>query len=244
MPLSRHISVTIETTQTEAERHFVNVSFLGFKFPSFQNLVVWAKNSLTETRVLLLTFEKNYTPIWALGPMILTLCICHAPLEDPQPSPSSRRHQQAAGFLKKGVFSYHLCLIAANKTKAYILKIVPGDSISLIYLGFLLFFMEKRIGPLNEEDRDEIKYTEPALRNYTIQRERSITGRLKGILAYFTLLHAWTENLLPSHPLLFPASDNHAAEWQGFSSDPHFCAQGCDTQLLQTRVEVRKNLDW
>lgn len=36
----------------------------------------------------------------------------------------------------------------------------------------LIFFMEKRIDPLNEEEGDELKYTEAALRNYTIQRER------------------------------------------------------------------------
>lgn len=168
---------------------------------------------------------------------MLTLCICHLPSEDSQPSSSRRRHQEAVGFLTKGLFSYHLCLTAANKREAYILKIVPEDSISLTYLGLLLFFMRKRTEPLNEEERDELKYIEAAIRNYSErerERERSIIGRLKGILAYFTLLHAWTENLFPSHSLLFPAGDNHAAEWQGFSSGPHFCAQGCDIQLPQT----------
>lgn len=99
------------------------------------------------------------------------MCISHLQSETPKPS-SSRRYQQAVGFLTKGPFSYHLCLTAANKRKVYVLKIVPEDSISLIYLGSLLFGMEKRIDPLNEKERDAPKCTEAVLRNYTVQREK------------------------------------------------------------------------
>lgn len=103
-----------------------------------------------------------------------TLCISHLQSETPKPS-SSRSHQQTAGFLTKGLFSYHLCLTAEEKVyilKIKILKIVPKDSISLLYLGTLLFGTEKRTDPLNEEKRDVLKSTEAALRNHTVQREK------------------------------------------------------------------------
>lgn len=69
-----------------------------------------------------------------------TLCIWHSPPENPQPSSSSRRHQQAAGFLKKRTLLPPLVSERANKRKAYTLKIVPEDSISLISLRVSLIF--------------------------------------------------------------------------------------------------------
>lgn len=150
------------------------------------------------------------------------MCISHLQSETPKPS-SSRRYQQAVGFLTKGPFSYHLCLTAANKRKVYVLKIVPEDSISLIYLGSLLFSMEKRIDPLNEKERDAPKCTEAVLRNYTVQREKYYwkTKRDFGLLHF---IHAWTQNLFPSHLLSLPASNNHTAAWV-ISSGLHPCAQ-------------------
>lgn len=135
---------------------------------------------------------------------MLTLCICHSTSEDPQPSPPRSRHQQAAGFLRKGLFSYHLC---GNKRKAYILKIVPEDSILLIYLRFLLFFLLDDWSAKWRGKRQAKVYRSWLKKLHCSERERegSIIGRLKEILAYFTLLHAWTENLFRSHSLLFPA---------------------------------------
>lgn len=131
-----------------------------------------------------------------------TLCICHLPSEDPQTSPPpSRGHQQAAGFLRKELFSYHLCLTAANKRKAYILKIVPEDSISLIYLGFLLFFCGEEDWSPKWEERDELKYTEAALRNYTIQKERKREKHYWKTKKDFGLLHFFT--CLNKEPLSF-----------------------------------------
>lgn len=136
--------------------------------------------------------------------MMLTLCICHLPSEDPQPSSSRRRHQEAAGFLTKGLFSYHLCLTAANKREAYVLKIVPEDSISLTYLVLLLFFMGKRTEPLNEEERDELKYIEAAITNYSereTERERARRKHYWKTKRDFGLLHLTT--CLNREPLSF-----------------------------------------
>lgn len=177
---------------------------------------------------------------------MLTLCISHLQSEVPKSSSSSsRRHQQAAGFLTKGLFSYHLCLTEANKRKVYILKIVPEDSISLIYLGSLLFGMEKRNDPLNEKERDAPKCTEAAFRNYTVQREKHY-WKTKRDFGFLHFIYAWTQNLFPSHlhthcpfqPVTTTLLNEVDLQWS-----TSFCTKVSDTQLLHTRVEVGKNLD-
>lgn len=145
------------------------------------------------------------------------------------------------GFWQKGLF-YHLCLTASKKRKVYILKIVPEDSISLIYLVSLLFGMEKRTDPLNEEERDVLKCTEAALRNYIVEREKCY-WKTKEDFGFPHFIYACTENLLPSHPLPFPVGNNHAGKW-GPSPVVHILVHKGKWHPTPSRMwKVRKNLD-
>lgn len=74
-------------------------------------------------------------------------------------------------YLTNGVVSYHSSLTAATKGKGYSLRIVPKYSSSLLCLGSFLSGRENRSDPLNGEERQGLKSTESALRNYIIQRD-------------------------------------------------------------------------
>ena len=150
---------------------------------------------------------------------MLTLAISHLKSVPPKSSTSSRRHQEAAGFLTKGLFPYHLYLIIATKRKMYIWKIISEDTISLTYLGSLLFGMEKRTDPLNEEERDALKCTEAALSNHTVQTDKHY-WKAKRDFGFLHFIHAWTQNLFPSRSLPFSAGNNHPAGW-GWSPAVH-----------------------
>lgn len=213
---------------------FQNLTALARIFPS----VAWLKQVSSHPHSRKLTQQCH---LWDL--QMVTLCISHLQSETPKSSSSSRRYQQAVGYLTKGAVSYRSSLIAANKGKAYILRVVPKFPSSLICLGSFLSGMENRSDPLNGEEREGLRSTEGALRNYIIQRDVCYWKTKKGF-GFLHFMHAWTQNLLPSHSLPFPAADNHAPEqglqglWSTSSS-----TKVSNTQLQLLRVEVVKNSD-
>lgn len=132
---------------------------VNFNFLPLQNLtaqakffpnVVWLKPVCCYPHWRKITHQSN---LWDL--LMSTLCISHLQSETPKPS-SSRSHQQTAGFLTKGLFSYHLCLTAEEKVyilKIKILKIVPKDSFPPIFRDSLVWYGEEDWSPKWREKR-------------------------------------------------------------------------------------------
>lgn len=143
-------------------------------------------------------------------------------------------------YLTNGVVSYHSSLTAATKGKGYSLRIAPKYSSSLLCLGSFLSGRENRSDPLNGEERQGLKSTESALRNYIIQRDVCY-WKTKGGFGFLHFIHVWTQNLLPSRSLPLPAGEQGLQGLWSTSSSTK--VSDTQLQLLHACVEVGKNSD-